>query len=64
MSKKILHLWDLRNGEVKKTLSGHTSKITSISFSGDGNTLASASYFDGTVLLWDLTSIIQELDVK
>ncbi len=62
--EKILHLRDLRNGEVKKTLSGHSSWITSISFSGDGNTLASASIFDDTVLLWDLTSIIQEFDVK
>ena len=62
-STKIIHLWDLRNGEVKKTLSGHPSRITSISFSGDGNILASVSYFD-IVFLWDLTSIIQEFDVR
>ncbi len=63
-SNQILHLWDLRNGEVKKTLSGPSTGIISISFSDDGKTLASANYFDGTVLLWDLTSIIHEFDVK
>ncbi|MCG9127558.1 hypothetical protein JT359_08175 [Candidatus Poribacteria bacterium] len=61
--KEIVNLWDLRNGEKIKTLSGHLSWIPSISISRDGNILASVS-FDGTVLLWDLTSIIQEFDVE
>ena len=61
--RRTVNLWDLRNGELKKTLSGHSSMITSVLFSDDGNTLASTS-FDDTVLLWDLTPIIQEFDVE
>ena len=60
---EIVHLWDLRTGELKKTLDGHARKITGLSFSADGNTMASFG-FDDVVLLWDLTSIIQELDVE
>ena len=59
----IINLWDLRTGKRIKTLPGHSGNITGISFSDDGNTLASTS-FDDTMLLWDLSSIIQEFDVK
>ena len=60
---EIINLWDLRTGELIKTLPGHSRDITGISFSADGNTLASFG-FDDTVLLWDLSSVIQELDVE
>ncbi len=59
----IINLWDLRTGEIIKTLSGHSRDITSLSFSDDGNILASTSS-DDTMLLWDLSSIIQEFDIK
>ena len=59
----IINLWDLRTGESIKTLPGHSRKITGLSFSDDGKTLASFG-FDDTMLLWDLTSIIRELDVE
>ncbi len=59
----IINLWDLRTGEIIKMLPGHSRDITGLSFSADGNTIASTS-FDDTMLLWDLTSIIQELDVE
>ena len=52
----------IRTGQLKKTLTGHTSWVTDISFSADGKTLSSLS-FDGTVLLWDLTPILETLDV-
>ncbi len=61
---EIINLWDLRTGEIIKTLSGHSRDITSLSFSDDGNTLVSTSFMDDTMLLWDLSSIIQEFDVK
>ncbi len=60
---EIINLWDLRTGEIIKTLAGHSRKITGLSFSDDGKTLASFG-FDDTLLLWDLTSIIRELDVE
>ncbi len=59
----IINLWDLRTGKRIKTLPGHSRNITGLSFSDDGNTLVSTG-FDDTMLLWDLTSIIRELDVE
>ncbi|MCG9127556.1 WD40 repeat domain-containing protein [Candidatus Poribacteria bacterium] len=60
---EIINLWDLRTGERIKTLAGHSGDITGLSFSDDGNTLVSTG-FDDTVLLWDLSSIVQEFDVN
>ena len=56
-----VHLWDLVTGERKKVLSGHTQNVSSISFSADGKTLVSGSG-DGTVLVWDIPSIISAID--
>ena len=53
---KIL-LWEANTESHFHTLTGHASWILSLSFSPDGSTLISGSS-DGTVLLWDLTSII------
>ena len=49
-------LWDATTGAHKRTLTGHTHWVTSVSYSPDGNTIASASW-DGTALLWDIPSI-------
>ena len=48
-----MRLWEVSTGEVIDTLEGHTSLVTSVSFSPDGSTLASGSD-DGTVILWDV----------
>jgi WD40 repeat protein len=42
------------SGEQLATLEGHTSTVSSVAFSLDGSTLASACA-DGTVRLWDVT---------
>ena len=46
-------LWNVLAKEEMASLGGHTSGVRSLSFSPDGQTLASGS-FDGTILLWDL----------
>ena len=47
-----LALWDLAAIAPKHTITGHTSPITSVSFSPDGKTLASASRED--IRFWDV----------
>jgi WD40 repeat protein/predicted Ser/Thr protein kinase len=55
-SENRLILWDPATFETKATLRGHTSKVTSLSFTPDGRTLASAES-DGTAKLWDLATL-------
>ncbi len=60
---KNIRLWDLRTGQLKKTLIGHSYRAVNLGFSGDGNILTSMS-FDDTVLLWDLTPIINAVNTS
>src|SRR5262249_820031 len=50
---KTVRLWDVKTGETKAILQGHTSFVNSVAFSPDGLTLASGSK-DATVRLWDV----------
>ena len=56
-----VNLWDLNTKKRIKILTGHNDGVKSIDFSDDGKTLISGSR-DGTVLVWDIPSIIQETD--
>ena len=51
-----IYLWDLKSGQQTTVLRGHTAKISAITFSNDGNYLASSSY-DGTVRLWNVNDL-------
>jgi len=48
-----IKLWNLRTGELKSTLRGHSQAILSVAFSPDGRTLGSGSW-DNTIKLWDV----------
>src|SRR5262249_4067745 len=48
-----IKLWDVANGKDRVTLSGHKSYITSLTYSPDGQMLASGDR-SGAIKLWDV----------
>ncbi|MCE2403030.1 hypothetical protein J4G08_19410, partial [Candidatus Poribacteria bacterium] len=51
-------LYDAHTGETLDLLTGHTNSVSSVSFSPDGNTIASGS-LDKTIRLWNTRTGIQ-----
>lgn len=48
-----IRIWDVASGQLLRALIGHNSYVSSLDWSPDGNTLASAGTYDITVRLWD-----------
>ncbi|CAD8214187.1 unnamed protein product [Paramecium pentaurelia] len=53
MIVKSIRLWDVKTGQQKAKLDGHSNTVCSVYFSPDGNTLASGSK-DNSIRLWDV----------
>ena len=51
-----MKLWDIENGEIIKTLEGHTEGVNDVAWSEDGEWLASASD-DKTIWIWNLEDV-------
>jgi WD40 repeat protein len=54
-SDLLIRVWDLSEGRIIKTLSGHSSWISSVSFNSSGERIISGSA-DATIKLWDVSS--------
>ena len=57
--KVSIRLWRVATGENIATFWGHPTDVQDLAFSPDGALLASGS-FDGTILLWDVTTYLQQ----
>lgn len=54
-----IDVWDVGFRQHKTTLKGHSQSITSLAFTGDGNTLVSGSH-DQTIVQWKPISTVDE----
>jgi len=48
----VIELWEVATGREMRTLTGHTSDVSSVTFGRDGRSVLSGS-LDGSVRLWD-----------
>jgi RNA polymerase sigma factor (sigma-70 family) len=62
-SDRSICLYELPSGKVARRFKGHTNIAVSASFSGDGKTLATGSWYDKTLRLWDVATGKERLEV-
>lgn len=53
---KTIKLWNWKEGQLLKTLTGHEGYVSSLAFTEDGATLASASK-DKTIKIWEIQNV-------
>jgi WD40 repeat protein len=51
-----LRIWDVESRNNERVLEGHTSVVNAVSYSPDGEFIASASTFDNTLRFWDAST--------
>ena len=51
-----IHIWELATGKLVRVIVGHNSHIMSLSWSPDGNTIASGGRGDSRIRIWDARS--------
>ena len=54
-SNKYINIWDIKTGELLKTLIGHNKPVSSVSITPDNTKIISGSY-DKTIKIWDMKS--------
>jgi RNA polymerase sigma factor (sigma-70 family) len=54
--ERMIHVWDIRRGEMLGSFEGHDGPITDLAFTADDRALVSASE-DSTLLVWDLAEV-------
>jgi WD40 repeat protein len=52
-----VEIWNVESGMLIKQFRGHSDHVCSIAFTRDGNDLVTG-YVDGTLKMWDLTSML------
>src|SRR5262249_28367220 len=62
-SDRSICLYELPTGKVARRFKGHTNVVVSVCFSGDGKTLASGSWYDKTLRLWDVATGAERIKI-
>lgn len=53
---KVIKIWDASNGDILRTLKGHTQGISDVAWAPDGKYIASGSD-DKSVKIWSLDEV-------